>query len=62
MMKKKLVTLALVGFATAFTAVAPAFAMALSCPGNGVPVVDSVSRTYNAHTGQTATVIVYHCV
>lgn len=46
----------------AFTAVTPAFAMALSCPGDGVPVVDSVTRTTNAHTGVTTIVIIYRCV
>jgi hypothetical protein len=61
-MKRKIAALILTGITSMFVATAPAFALAVSCPGNQLPVVDSSTTTYDGSTGMTYTVTIYHCV
>lgn len=61
-MKSKKLLAAVGALAVSFVMVAPAFAITVSCPGNSIPVVDSVDRHYDGATGQWYTIVSYHCV
>lgn len=60
MSKKILAAFGILAMSSVLTA--PAMAITVSCPGNGVPVVDSVSQSYDGATGRWYTTVSYHCV
>lgn len=60
-MKQRMAALLIAGFVSVFATAPSVFAMALSCPGNQVPIVDSVDTHYDSASGITTTIVVYHC-
>lgn len=61
-MNKKFLPVVFSVLVSSFAAINPVFASSLSCSGNGVPVVESITSYYNAQTGTTITIITYKCV
>lgn len=60
-MKSKKLLAAFAALAMPFVMTAPALAVAVSCPGTSVPVVDSVVHAYDGATGRWYTIVSYHC-